>query len=267
MITGILRGWHLMTAVYLFHTPEATPDWQAEGMPPPECAVVIDVLRATTTIATALAAGADGVQVFGDLQMLQEAGSQWPAEKRILAGERGGKAVEGFDLGNSPLDYTPMRVAGRRIFMSTTNGTRALKRVESVPAVVTGAFVNLSAVVQFLIEQSFETLWILGSGWQGAYALEDTACAGGILDRMGAQIGPNLVLGNDEAVGAMALYRQWQQNLVGLLKQASHGQRLLNLGSEYEEDLRHCATVDSLHVLPRQRDPGLLGADLGGPLG
>jgi 2-phosphosulfolactate phosphatase len=224
-------------------------------------------LRATTTMATALAAGANGVQVFGDLQMLQEAGSQWPAEQRILAGERGGKAVEGFDLGNSPLDYTPMRVAGRRIFMSTTNGTRALRRVESVPVVVTGAFVNLSAVVQFLIEQAFETLWILGSGWQGAYALEDTACAGGILDRMGAHIGLNLVLGNDEAVGAVALYRQWQENLVGLLKQASHGQRLLNLGSEYEADLRYCATLDSLDVLPKQTDPGLLVAGMGQSLG
>lgn len=235
-----------MSIIHMFHTPESTPD----GIP--DCAVVIDVLRATTTIATALSAGAEAVEVFADLEGVQAAGSLWPLERRILAGERGGKAVAGCDLGNSPLDYTPERVGGRRIFMSTTNGTRALQRVAAAPVVVTAAWVNLGSVVTFLQKQAFETIWILGSGWQGAYALEDTACAGAIIDQMGSPTG------NDEAVGAVALYRQWQGDLLGLLRVASHGQRLLGLGSEYEEDLRYCATVDSLDVLPRQKEPGIL---------
>ncbi|MGF1576093.1 MAG: 2-phosphosulfolactate phosphatase family protein [Cyanophyceae cyanobacterium] len=248
-----------MTVFHLFHTPEATPDpSQAQVTTPngagPDCAVVIDVLRATTTIATALAAGAEAVQVFADLELLQQTGSQWPAEHRILAGERDGKAVEGFDTGNSPLDYTPERVGGRRIFMSTTNGTRALQRVATVPTVITAALINLSTVVKFLQAQSFQSVWIVGSGWQGAYALEDTVCAGAIL----AALQPTL--GNDEAVGAVALYQQWQSDLLGLLKQASHGQRLLRLGSEYETDLRYCATTDSLTTLPIQQDPGVLVA-------
>jgi 2-phosphosulfolactate phosphatase len=88
--------------------------------------VAIDVLRATTTIAAALAAGAEAVEVFADLQSLQAASRSWPASKRLLAGERGGKTVTGFDLGNSPREYTPERVRDQRIFMSTTNGTRTL---------------------------------------------------------------------------------------------------------------------------------------------
>ncbi len=239
--------------VSLFHTPERVPPER------PDCAVVIDVLRATTTIATALAAGAEAVQVFADLEELQQTSAQWPQSHRLLAGERGGEAVAGFDLGNSPLSYTSERVQGKRIFMSTTNGTRALQRVQAAPVVLTAALINLEAVVTYLAGSGFEIVWLVGSGWQGSYSLEDTVCAGAILAGLGLGTQPNGV-GNDEVVAALALYQQWQSDLLGLLKLASHGQRLLNLGQDYEADLCHCSTLSALQILPRQKEPGVLVA-------
>jgi len=90
-----------------------------------DIAVVIDVLRATTTISWALKNGADSIQVFADLDLLKESAIKWQAEKRLMLGERGGKKIEGFDLGNSPLSVTKKVVDGKRLFMSTTNGTKS----------------------------------------------------------------------------------------------------------------------------------------------
>lgn len=234
--------------VSVFHTPELVP----EGTP--DCAVAVDVLRATTTIATALARGAEAVEVFADLETLNERSTAWPAECLLRAGERGGKQVEGFDLGNSPLDCTPERVAGKRIFMSTTNGTRALQRIQHSPVVLTAAFVNLGIVAKFIASQHFETVWIVGSGWQGSFSLEDTACAGALVDRLGGA-------SNDEALAAAALYETWKDDLAELLEQASHGQRLLKLGCL--TDLIFCASLDTVAALPRQTEPGVLVQALG----
>lgn len=238
--------------VEVFHTPEQVPAGRW-----PDCAVAIDVLRATTTIATALAAGAEGVQVFADLESLKATAATWDPQGRILLGERGGATVPGFDLGNSPLDCTPERVGGKRLFMSTTNGTRALTTVAAAGVVLTAAFVNLEVVAGFIREQGFERVWLVGSGWEGAFSLEDTACAGAVLTAL-----PQAQMGNDEAVAAVALYKHWQDHLFELLCLASHGQRLLRLNPALETDLRFAASLNSQPVLPRQTQPGLL--QLGG---
>lgn len=235
--------------LFVYHTPEATPpDVQ------PDCAVVIDVLRATTTIATALYHGAEAVQAFSDIQELLRVSELWPAERRLRAGERGGQQVLGCDIGNSPLICTPERVQGRRLFLSTTNGTRALQRVAAAPIAIAAAQVNRLAAVDFLQAQQPDTVWLLGSGWEGTYSLEDTACAGAIALPF-YQRDPSC-LGNDETLGAIALYQQWQHNLVSLFYQASHGQRLQRLG--LDDDLRYCAKTDSLNALPMQVLPGVL---------
>ena len=117
--------------LFVYHTPELTPTDQV-----PDCAIVLDILRATTTIATALNAGAEAIQAFSDMEKLMQVSEQWPPEKRLRAGERGGAMVAGCDLGNSPLDCTPERVQGRRLFISTTNGTRALQCVECAAIVL-----------------------------------------------------------------------------------------------------------------------------------
>jgi 2-phosphosulfolactate phosphatase len=138
------------------------------------------ILRATTTIATALNAGAEAVQAFSDMEKLMQVSEQWPADKRLRAGERGGAMVAGCDLGNSPLDCTPELVQGRRLFISTTNGTRALQCVQNAPVVLAAALVNRQAAVQYILDQQPETVWLVGSGWEGSFSLEDTACAGAI---------------------------------------------------------------------------------------
>jgi 2-phosphosulfolactate phosphatase len=209
-------------------------------------------------MATVLAAGGEAVQVFSDLEQLMQVSEQWPADKRLRAGERGGAKVAGFDMGNSPLDCTPERVQGRRLFISTTNGTRALQRVQDAPAVLAAAFVNRKAVVDYVLAQQPETVWIVGSGWEGSFSLEDTACAGAIAHSLVKQTNSAMdeLAGNDEGIAAIALYSQWQDRLLELFHHASHGKRLLRL--DCHEDLKYCAQTDILDVLPIQREPGVL---------
>ncbi|MEH2418595.1 2-phosphosulfolactate phosphatase family protein [Nostoc sp.] len=239
--------------LFVYHTPELTPTDEA-----PECAIAVDVLRATSTIATVLASGGEAVQVFSDLDQLIEVSEKWPAQKRLRAGERGGAKVAGFELGNSPLDCTPELVQGRRLFISTTNGTRALQRVQDSPNVLAAALINRAAVVQFLQELQPKTVWIVGSGWEGSFSLEDTVCAGAIAHSLLQQtkLSAEELAGNDEVISAIALYSQWQDNLLGLLHQASHGQRLLRL--DCQEDLKYCSQTDILDVLPMQHETGVL---------
>ncbi|MBD2596390.1 2-phosphosulfolactate phosphatase family protein [Nostoc spongiaeforme FACHB-130] len=239
--------------LFLYHTPELTPKDEI-----PDCAIAVDVLRATSTIATVLAAGGEAVQVFSDLEKLIEVSEQWPVEKRLRAGERGGAKVTGFELGNSPLDCTPELVHGRRLFISTTNGTRALQRIQNSPSVLAAALINRAAIVDFLLEKQPETVWIVGSGWEGSFALEDTVCAGAIAHSIieKTHVSPDKLAGNDELIGAIALYTQWQDNLLGLFHHASHGKRLLRL--ECHEDLKYCSQTDILDVLPMQQEIGVL---------
>jgi 2-phosphosulfolactate phosphatase len=239
--------------LFVYETPELTP-----GDHLPDCAVVIDVLRATTTIATVLAAGAEAVQAFSDIEQLMKVSEKWESNRRLRAGERGGAKVEGCDLGNSPLECTPEQVQGKRFFLSTTNGTRALQRVEKAPHVLTAAFVNDQSVINHLKQHQPETVWLVGSGWQGSYSLEDTACAGAIAYALLGDLTQEQgdVIGNDEVIGAIALYRQWQTNLLELFRFSSHGQRLLRLGGE--DDLIYCAKRDYLKVIPTQKEAGVL---------
>jgi len=239
--------------IFVYHTPELTPTDTL-----PECAIAVDVLRATSTMATVLAAGGEAVQVFSDLDQLMTVSEQWPPEKRLRAGERGGAKVAGFELGNSPLDCTADLVAGKRLFISTTNGTRALQRIQNAPIVLAAALINRAAVVKFLLEKQPETVWIVGSGWEGSYSLEDTVCAGAIAHSIWQQTNSSLeeISGNDEVISAIALYSQWQNDLLGLLHKASHGQRLLRL--ECLEDLKYCSQTDILDVLPIQQEMGVL---------
>lgn len=239
--------------LFVYHTPELTPINQV-----PDCAIAIDVLRATSTIATALNAGAEAVQVFSDMEKLMQVSEDWPEKNRLRGGERGGAKVPGCDLGNSPLDCTPERVQGRRLFISTTNGTRALQRVQDASVVLAAALINRQAVVKYLLAHKPKTIWLVGSGWEGSFSLEDTACAGAIADSLLVELSFSLddVAGNDEVIGAIALYRQWQDKLLELFHYASHGQRLLRLNCH--EDLKYCSQTDILDVLPIQKELGVI---------
>ena len=250
-----MRESYKTVKLFVYDTPELTPRDHL-----PDCAVVIDVLRATTTIATVLAGGAEAVQAFSDIEQLMQVSEQWERSRRLRAGERGGAKVEGCDMGNSPLECPREIVQGKRFFLSTTNGTRALQRVEKAPQVLTAAFVNDQSVINYLQGEDPEIVWLVGSGWQGSYSLEDTACAGAIAYGLLGDPSHNQVaaIGNDEVIGAIALYSQWQNNLLELFRFSSHGQRLLRLGGE--EDLIYCAKRNFLKVIPTQQDQGVLVA-------
>lgn len=239
--------------LFIYHTPELTPDRNTA-----DCAIAIDVLRATTTIVTALSVGAEAVQVFSDMDKLMQESEAWAPEKRLRAGERGGNKVAGCDLGNSPLDCTPERMQDRRLFISTTNGTRALQKIQTAPTVLAAALINRRAIVQYLLSHRPETVWIVSAGWEGSFSLEDTVCAGAIAHSLQEGLGCTLeeLSGNDEVTGAVALYQQWQDDLLGLFRHASHGKRLLRLNCH--DDLKYCAQTDLLDVLPIQREIGVL---------
>jgi 2-phosphosulfolactate phosphatase len=245
-----------------FHTSEAVPPVLSPAEGGPDAAVVIDVLRATTTIAWSLQNGAEAVEAFADLTALETAAAAWPAERCLRAGERGGQRVSGYDLGNSPLAVTPELVGGKRIFMSTTNGTRSLKSVVAVPLLLTACLPNRRAVARRLIERDSQRVWIVGSGWEGDYSLEDSLAAGALaaaLQELAQDGQPALSYGNDEMVAALALWQQWSLDPEGCLRTASHGQRLIGLG-DHDADFACCAAVDSLEIVPMQAEAGVLRA-------
>ena len=225
----------------------------------PDAAVVIDVLRAPTTIAWALNNGAEAVETFADLDQLRQSAAQWPESSRLMLGERGGQRIKGFDLGNSPVAVVPEQVAGKRLVMSTTNGTRSLQRVRGVQRLFTLALPNRRAVADHLLMDPPEQLWIVGSGWEGAYSLEDCLAAGALADLLLDAAADEACVVNDELTAALALWQQWKHDPEACLRQASHGQRLIGLG-DHDADFRCCAELERLSVVPVQVKPGVLCA-------
>lgn len=236
--------------ISVYYTPESTPDNVV-----PDCAIVIDVLRATTTIVTAINNGAKSIKAFSDLDLLCQESEQVNPSERLRLGERGGKKVDFCDLGNSPLDCSVEVVQNKQLFISTTNGTRALQRVQSAPTVLTAAMINYSAVVDYLHQHQPENVWLVGSGWEGGYSLEDTVCAGAIASELVDYTQAHLIE-NDEVIASISLYQQWKDKLVDLFRLSSHGQRLLRLN--LDEDLQYCAQKNITSTLPMQTEQGLI---------
>ena len=223
----------------------------------PDAAVVIDVLRATTTIAWALKNGAEAIRTFTDIDELKEESLKWPSSQRILVGERGGKRLEGFDLGNSPLGVSSEKVMGKRIFMSTTNGTRSLNRVRDAKKLFTMAFPNRRAIGEQLLIDQPETVFILGSGWEGSYSLEDSLAAGALGSFLLEKELDFVKVVNDELNAALALWAVWKNDIEGCLRIASHGQRLCGIGN-HDDDFLYCSEIDKLEIVPTQTDPGVI---------
>lgn len=145
---------------------------------------VIDVLRWSTVVCTALAGGAECVEAWGTPEEALRRAAELGRERVLLGGERGNLALPGFDVGNSPAEYTAARVAGRTVITTTTNGTQALLAAREAREVVIGAFVNLSAVTAHLraARAAGARVTLLCAGQAGAEALEDAACAGAIAE-------------------------------------------------------------------------------------
>ena len=222
----------------------------------PESSVVIDVLRATTTIAWALENGADSVQVFADVDELKREAKVFYEKDKILVGERGGKKLDGFDLGNSPIGVSTETVKGKRVFMSTTNGTRSLHRVRESKSLYTMALPNRRAIAERLQRDNPNEVWIVGSGWEGSYSLEDSLAAGALASLLIDQLDSVQVL-NDELMASIALWKTWENDVEGCLRIASHGQRLAGIGN-HDDDFACCSSLDNLSIVPKQIEMGVL---------
>ena len=184
---------------------------------------------------------------------------KWDIDKRIMLGERGGKKIEGFDLGNSPLSVTEEIVRAKRLFMSTTNGTKSLKRVQNAKHLFAMGLPNRKAVAERIISLNIENLLILGSGWEGDYSLEDSLAAGALASYLKANCIFKVNILNDELQSALALWKYWENDILGCLKTATHGKRLTSLG-DYEDDLRCCSELDCLDIVPAQVERGVIRA-------
>jgi 2-phosphosulfolactate phosphatase len=223
----------------------------AVNIPPAEemagrAAVVIDVLRATTTITTALLNGADTVVPVLAPEEAFQVVQENPERQFILGGERKSLLIPGFHLSNSPLEYTTARVGGRPILFTTTNGTRAIRRAAGADVVYIASFLNAPAVAKEL-HRLGKPVAICCAGTYDQFSLEDTACAGAIIE---FQSGPEEAVElNDLGVVARELYRRFDGRLTELLHRAEHGQNLARLG--LQEDLLFCAQLGTTTALPR----------------
>jgi len=207
-------------------------------------ALVIDVLRASTTIVTALGNGAACVM---PIEHVDDARARKTAlgPDAILAGERDGDPPDGFDLGNSPLEFTPARVRGRSIILTTSNGTRALVAAREAAAVGVAALVNLGAAAAWALRRDRDVV-IVCSGSLGKPSLEDEVCAGLIVARLGVEA-PGAVATPD-AEAAQRLGLRYGKDLEGLARDASHARGLVAKGRA--ADVAFCLTLDTTTVVP-----------------
>ena len=207
------------------------------SLPADACAVAIDVLRATTTLSLARANGAARIVPFASTA---EAIAFRAAHPGTLAcGERDGRIVPGFDLGNSPFEYTRERVAGRTLAFASTNGSLALLAGARARRRVLGSFVTLSAVVEALAGE--RDVWLVCAGKLGRFALEDAACAGTIAVRLQAR---GAVFVGDGARLAATLACADAGAVRATVEGADHGRWLASLGEGFTADVTACATLD-----------------------
>lgn len=205
--------------------------------------VVVDILRATSCMVTAFAHGVESITPIADLAACR----QMKQKGFIISGERDGKKVEGFDKGNSPFEYTGTDIHGKRIAFTTTNGTQAIEKSKDANKVIIGSFLNLSAVVKYLLFGTNNVL-IVCAGWKGKVNLEDTLFAGAVIDRLKNHIEPDC----DAPLMAHSLFLEARRDMVTYLANSSHVKRLDKLS--IHEDIEYCLSYDKYDVLPKLKN-------------
>lgn len=200
--------------------------------------VVVDILRATSCMVTALAGGAHHIVPVANLDDCRKMKDQG----YVICGERDGVKSAGFDRGNSPFEYLH-DTQGKKIAFTTTNGTQAIEKAREAPLLAIGAFLNLSALSRWLDAQAHAVL-VVCAGWKGRFSLEDTLFAGALVEQAQAYARIDC----DAALAAMHLYRQAKDNLVEFLEQSSHVQRLNRLN--VHRDAAFCVSIDKYDVVP-----------------
>lgn len=213
--------------------------------------VIIDVFRATSTIAAALHNGATCIIPVDEVSKAIEISKQLGA---IAAGERDGQIAPGLQHGNSPLEYSTEFIAGKTLVLTTTNGTKLLYMAlqQQAHTIITGSFPNLSAVCNFLMAQNKNV--VLGcAGWKDRFNLEDTLFAGAVISK----IKPHFTTHCDSSLTAELLYQQHKNNLVGFSPNLTHYHRLVSRFGLID-DIKFCLTPDVANVLPIFTDGKLI---------
>jgi 2-phosphosulfolactate phosphatase len=210
-------------------------------------AVVIDVLRAGTCIVHALAAGCGDIRPCAEVAEARDLAGGMRAGRVLLAGERHGEPLPGFDLGNSPGQFCPSLCHGCTVVMTTSNGTRALLRSAEAERVLVAGFVNFSAVCEQLLRDA-RPVHIVCAGTEGEVSLEDTLLAGALIDALCDRVELKL---NDSARLAWDCFETHGQVLDAALELGRGGARLKELG--YDDDIRTAAKVDQFNLVPELR--------------
>ena len=213
-------------------------------------AVVVDVLRATSVIAQALASGARVIYPAGTTEEAVRLGQNLDRGELILCGERGGRRIEGFDLGNSPLEFTPDAIADRTLVMTTTNGTPALIAASTAKRTLAASFLNLGAVAKSIADA--EAIAIVCAGREKRFALEDAVCAGMLIERVTKARAHDDAKMNDGARAALALAGCYAGDLDAMLRATAAGRQLIDIG--HDHDVVYCAGIDQLDVVPKLED-------------
>jgi len=230
--------------IFVYFTPDELPATRSLTQ---SCAVVIDVLRASTTVATALKNGCKEIVPVETVDQAFSLAGTFDRQNVLLCGERKGHKVAGFDLGNSPREYSKRTVENKTIILTTTNGTRALLKAKKAEKCFVLSLINLSSVRKMFSENAAD-VHIICAGREGDYSLEDTFCAGSLIRELQVYHSGRLVRGNHQAVHAIELAEKYNDSYLEVLQQSEHGKYLESIG--YEKDLIFCARRNAIPIVP-----------------
>ena len=223
-----------MRKVEICFSPELIHLHSLEG----KIVLVVDIFRATSTMISALANGISEIRTFADLEECRA----MKEHDFLIAGERNGLTAPGFEMGNSPVAYLNGKHEGRKLAMTTTNGTLAISKSAKADEILIGAFPNLSATIQYLQGKDKDVL-IHCAGWKGMFNLEDSLYAGALVKSLESSHEAS----EDGALAMKALFEKEGHDLKGFLSQASHAKRLQN--HNIESDIDFCLTLDLFSII------------------
>lgn len=201
--------------------------------------VVIDIFRATSSICYGIENGAEAIIPVATVESCES----YRGSDFLLAAERNGEVVSGFDFGNSPFAYAAEKVCGKTVVLTTTNGTHAINESREAKKIVIGSFLNLTALCNWLKTQP-NNIFLLCAGWKNKFNLEDTLFAGAVVHQLMDE-GYKL---DDSGIAAEDLYRLGKNDLNEFLKKTSHSERLKKL--KIEQDIEFCLNVDITSSIP-----------------
>lgn len=211
--------------------------------------IVIDVLRSSTTVVTALQNGAREIIPVGSIESAVKISGSLFGDVTLRGGERNGKMIQGFNLGNSPMEYTEAMVRGKSIIFCTTNGSVAMAKSRYARAMAVAGFVNMSAVVDF-VRSLQSDIMIVCAGRPpitGGFSLEDAVCAGMLVHMLSEDKSAAVEL-SDPSLAARILYKSFGRSILKMMKNTDHGRYLAEIG--FGEDIKLCAQIDSMQSVP-----------------